>query len=174
VGPFCAELCLHFLVGNDICSDDPVSDVSVVTRSQTAQQKQAIKHGAVPTPQSEDEAVPITSLVPGNDDTVADLSPLFDETSVDLPTSLETVDRVELIRLQQLDSDLAALFDLVNKPDHPYILCSGVLVRAWTDELSPREATFHQIVVPTVLHAKLLHIARDSSCWTPWCSEDEK
>ena len=151
------------LVGNDICSDDPVTDVSVVTRSQTAQQKQAITPGAVPTSQSDDEAGPSTSPVPENDDNVADLSPLFDDPSVDWPTSLETVDRVELIRLQQLDSDLAALLDLVDRPDHPYTLRSGVLVRAWRDELSPREATFHQIVVPTVLRAKLLHIAHEIS-----------
>jgi len=95
------------------------------------------------------------------DDTVTDLSPLFDETSVDWPTSLETVDRAELIRLQQLDPDLTSLFDLVDKPDHPYTLRSGVLVRAWRDQLSPQEATFHQIVVPSALRAKLLHIAHD-------------
>ena len=99
---------IAILVGNDICSDNPVTDVSVVTRSQTAQQKQAITQAAVPTPQSKDDVEPTTSPGIVNDDTVTDLSPLFDETSADWPTSLHTVDRVELIRLQQLDSDLAA------------------------------------------------------------------
>jgi len=71
------------------------------------------------------------------------------------------VDRAELIRLQQSDPDLQTLYKLVDKIEHPYSVRFGVLVRAWKDKLSPQEATFHQIVVPTNLRAKLLSVAHD-------------
>ena len=56
---------------------------------------------------------------------------------------------------------LRALFELVEKPEHPYFLRSGVLVREWKDKLSPHEAAFHQVVVPTSLRATLLTVAHD-------------
>jgi len=68
-----------------------------------------ITQAPVLTPQSKDDVEPTRSPGIVNDDTVADLSPLFDDTSADWPTSLEAVDRVELIRLQQLDSDLLSV-----------------------------------------------------------------
>jgi len=89
------------------------------------------------------------------------LSPLFDESLTDFPTPLKAVDRSELIRLQESDPDLSAVFDLVNKAEHPYTIRAGVLVRAWRYKLSPQEATFHQIVVPTALRAKLLSVAHE-------------
>ena len=77
------------------------------------------------------------------------------------PPSIDSVDRAELIRLQQADSDLKNLFDLVDQEEHPYSYRSGVLVREWRDQLSPHEATYHQVVVPIVLRAKLLSVAHD-------------
>ena len=52
-------------------------------------------------------------------------------------------------------------FDLVDREEHPYTYRSGVLVRACRDKLSPHEATYHQVVVPTVLRAKLMSVAHD-------------
>jgi len=49
----------------------------------------------------------------------------------------------------------------VKKAEHPYTIRAGILVRAQKDRLSPQEATFHQIVVQTVLCAKLLSVARE-------------
>jgi len=67
----------------------------------------------------------------------------------------------QLIGLQQGDPDLKDLFDLVGREEHPYSLHSGVLVRAWQDKLSPQLATYHQVVIPAVLQAKLLSMAHD-------------
>jgi len=88
-------------------------------------------------------------------DEIKDLSPLFED------TPLEAVDRAELIRLQQADPDISSLYHLVDKPEQSYLLRAGVLVREWQDKLSPQEASFHQVVVPTQLRAKLLSVAHD-------------
>jgi len=73
----------------------------------------------------------------------------------------ELVDRTKLIRLQQNDPDLTPLFELVGKDDDRYTILSGVLIRDWHDKLAPPVSSIHQIVVPTSLRAKLLHIAHD-------------
>jgi len=86
-----------------------------------------------------------------DDDNATDLSSLFDEAAAQPPPSIDSVDRAQLIRLQQANADLKNLFDLVDREEHPYTYGSGVLVRAWRDKLSPHEATYHQVVVPTVL-----------------------
>jgi len=150
------------LVGNDICTDVPVADVSVVTRSQTAQARQSATQ-TVATPADTTTLSSDAGLSSSTDhvDDVTDLSPLFDEAAAQPPPSIDSVDRAELIRLQQADPDLKNLFDLVDKEEHPYSFRSGVLVRAWRDKLSPHEATYHQVVVPTVLRAKLLSVAHD-------------
>jgi len=95
------------------------------------------------------------------DDNVTDLSPLSDEAAAQPPPSIDSVDRAESIRLQQTDVDLNNLFDLVLHEEHPYSFRSGVLVKAWRDKLSPHEATYHHVVVPTVLRDKLLYVAHD-------------
>jgi len=66
------------------------------------------------------------------------LTPLFDESPADFPIPLEVeaVDSSELICLQQSDTDLSALFDVVNKAEHPYAIRFGVLVRAWRNVIS--------------------------------------
>jgi len=151
------------LVGNNICNAVPVADVSVVTRSQTAQARQlAPQNVAAPadtTPTSSVADQPTS--VECDDDNVTNLSPLFDEAAAQPPPSIDSVDRAELIHLQQADTDLKNLFDLVDKEEHPYSYRSGVLVRAWQGKLSPHEATYQQVVVPTVLRAKLLSVAHD-------------
>jgi len=138
------------LVGNDICTAVPVADVSVVTRSQTAQARQsASQNVASPadiTPTSSFAEQP--TCVERGDDNVTDLSPLFDEAAAQPPLSIDSVDRAELIRLQQADADLKNLFDQLDQEEHPYSYRSGVFVRAWRDKLSPHEATYHQVVVP--------------------------
>jgi len=90
------------LVGNDICTAVPVADVSVVTRSQTAQARQS----ASPIVATPADTTPTSSVtdqptsIDRNDDNVSDLSPLFDETAAQLPPSIDSVDRAELIRRQ--------------------------------------------------------------------------
>jgi Integrase zinc binding domain/SCAN domain/Integrase core domain len=153
------------LIGNDLCPDDPVSDVAVVTRAQAArmlEESRAANEPAdlsVPDPvDTEANSVHISDN--DGDDPTSNLSSLFENNLADASNSF-AVDRPELIRLQQADTDLVKLFDLVDKPDSPYVLRSGVLVRNWRDKLSPQEATIHQVVVPVALRAKLLHIAHD-------------
>ena len=139
------------LVGNDLCPDTPIPSVNVVTRSQAAQYR------ATELPVDPVSSSPTTEcqFSPCGDDTSADLSLLFSD------HLLQDVSRSELIRLQQLDRDLTSVFELVDKPNHCYTLRSGVLVRRWKDELSPQEAEYHQIVVPTMLRPQLLQLAHD-------------
>jgi len=68
---------------------------------------------------------------------------LFDEAAAQPQPSIDSVDRAELIRMQQADSDLKNLLELVAHEEHPYFYHSGVLVRTWRDKLSPNEATYH-------------------------------
>jgi len=146
------------LVGNDLCPDTSVTDVNVVTRAQAALLK---AEEAQPDEsriylrlsETHSGVMPNVTCEPDNAD--IDISSLFADSSVD------KVDRTELIHLQQHDPDLSSLFDLVDKADHCYILHSGVLVRRWKDRLSPQEAEIHQIVVPTLLRPKLLQLAHD-------------
>jgi len=151
------------LVGNDIWTAVPVADVSVVTRSQTAQARQSASQNVTApvdtTPTLSVADQPTSS--DRDDDNVTDLPPLLDEAAAQPPPSIDSVDRAELIRLQQADADLKNLFDLVDHEEHPYSYRSGALGRAWRDKLSPHEATYHQVVVPTVLRAKLLSVAHD-------------
>ena len=73
------------LVGNGICADTHVTDVTVVTRSQTAQQHQATSQKE--TSCSDVTVKPSTTLEsPGlsnEDDYTYNLSPTFDETAVE-------------------------------------------------------------------------------------------
>jgi len=104
------------LIVNDICTAVPVGDVSVVTRSQTAQARQSASQNVA----SPADTTPTSSVadqptsVDRDDNNVTDLSPLFDEAAAQPPASIDSVDRAELIRLQQADSDLKNLFDLVD------------------------------------------------------------
>ena len=95
------------LVGNDICTDVPVADVTVVTRSQTAQAQQLAAQTTAASADSTD-----MSSFPDNhgDDNVTDLSPLFDEAADHLLPSIESVTRTELIGLQEADPDVKDLF----------------------------------------------------------------
>jgi len=147
---------IAILVGNDMCPDPSVADVNVVTRAQAALMK--TKETQPDETSNSTETVPkshsdVTPVVDSDHD--IDVSALFTDSSVD------KVDRAELIRLQQCDPDISSLFDLVDKPDHYYTLRSGVLVRRWKDHLSPQEAEIHQVVVPTLLRPKLLQLAHD-------------
>jgi len=110
-------------VGNDICVDTPVTEVNVITRLHTAQQRQTETQATTSSQVSSDttQTTIQSDQVDENDEIITDLSLLFDESSTDFPNLLETVDRSELICLQQSDPDLSALFDLVNKAKHPYI-----------------------------------------------------
>jgi len=147
---------VDLLIGNDLCPDIPAVDVSMVTRSQTAALRQ----------QANQMAAQATQMV-HDDYTEADessdmnLSSLFEESETSVTIPFELVDRTELIRLQQNDPDLTPLFELVGKDDDRYTILSGVLIRNWRDKLAPPVSSIHQIVVPTYLRAKLLHIAHD-------------
>ena len=72
--------------------------------------------------------------------------------------TIETMNRDQLIELQQRDYNLKPLFALVDKPGHDYLIHSNVLLRKWRDNVSPPSAAIHQIVVPTQLQPKLLYI----------------
>jgi len=105
------------LVGNDICTAVPVADVSVVTRSQTAQARQSASQNVAALA----DTTPTSSVVDQptstgrDDDNDTDLSSLFDEAAAQPPPSIDSVDRAELIRLQQADADLTNLFDLMDR-----------------------------------------------------------
>jgi len=85
----------------------------------------------------------------------------FEDTTVSSQSLFNSVDREELIRIQQSDPDIATLFELADQPAHGYEIRDGVLLRLWRDKCSPQEATIHQIVVPTPLHAQLLYLAHE-------------
>ena len=157
---------IALLIGNDLCPEEPIKDVSVVTRSQARKQKQVELETVAN--KTDDQQVSPSNLdksvtLGGTSDKLdcPNLRTNVSDTSDTLSQSFENVNREELIQLQKSDPDLSGLFDLVDKPGHDYTLQSGVLVRLWRDKLSPAEATIHQIVVPKPLRGKLLHIAHD-------------
>ena len=81
-------------VGNDICSDTSVSNMTVVTHSQTAQQRQAAAQNDTSSGEMTD-IPPSTTPSPEvqeEDDPVGDLLPLFNKTPVELLASLESID----------------------------------------------------------------------------------
>ena len=149
------------LVGNDLCSDLPVSDVNVVTRSQTdALRKQTESLSAVEIFSADNSSVDPEST----NDVVSDpvtVESSFEDTTVSSQSLFNSVDREELIRLQQSDPDIASLFELADQPAYGYEIRDGVLLRLWRDKCSPQEATIHQIVVPTPLRAQLLYLAHE-------------
>ena len=147
---------MDLLIGNDICQDIAAADVGVVTRSQTAALRRQTKQDLAQAQQS----VP-DNLAQADEFSDMGLASLFEESESSVSIPFELVNRAEVIRLQQNDSDLLPLFELVGKSDDRYTMLSGVLVRNWCDNLAPSESSIHQIVVPTSLHAKLLHIAHD-------------
>jgi len=65
--------------------------------------------------------------------------------------TIKTINRNQLIELQQRDSNLKPLFALVDKPKHDYLIHSGVLLRKWRDNVFPPSAAIHHIVVPSQL-----------------------
>jgi len=149
---------IALLVGNDLCNEPGVAHVNVVTRSMAAAMATRATE-VTNTPevkpseevggeQSPDEASPPA-------DVFQDLPSLFDEFS----PSVENLTREQLVELQKQDPSLASLYTLVDHPGHNYLLRSDVLLREWRDDVSPPDAAIHQIVVPTSLRAKLLHIA---------------
>lgn len=143
------------LIGNDLCPESTPADVSVVTRSQTAALRKQADHNLEQTTLTTDDNSVQTDSTPD-----MDLSSLFHEPEPE-PIPFELVNRAELIRLQQGDPELSTLFDLVGKTGSPYEVVSGVLVRNWRDKLAPPESNIHQIVVPTILRAKILQIGHD-------------
>jgi len=66
------------------------------------------------------------------------------------------MNRDQLIKLQQRDSNLKPLFALVDKPGHDYLIHSGVLLRKW------RDIVFRQVR----LYIKLLYL---HSCGLSFC-----
>jgi len=149
------------LLGNDLCPHPSTIDVNFVTRSQTAALRNPMEITSTCIDTSSDDTLAVDTE-PTNEmdsDPVTDISKLFGDTG---PQSLfELVDREELIRLQQTDPDIASLFELVDQPEYGYVISAGVLVRLWRDKCSPQEDAIKQIVVPTTLRAKLLHLAHE-------------
>ena len=134
----------------------------MVARSQTAALRRGVEwQTAVESVPAVTPAVSNDKLDLDNDSAEADLASLF-ETSDDADTiPFELVDRAELILLQQSDPDLSSFFELATKGDDRYSVLSGVLVRFWRDKVAPSERSIHQVVLPTPLQPKLLHIAHD-------------
>ena len=139
---------IELLVGNDLWSDPVVAEVNVMTRSMTVAKTNTTGREPPPHPPGED--------LPA-DEITQDISSLFEEYK---PT-IETMNRDQLIELQQRDSNLKPLFALVDKPGHDYLIHSGVLLCKWRDNVSTPSVAIHQIVVPTQLRPKLLYIAHD-------------
>ena len=159
------------LVGNDLCSDLPVSYVNVVTRSQTAAlRKQTESPSAVEISSADNSSADPEST----NDVVSDpvtVESSFEDTTVSLQSLFNSVDREELIRLQQSDPDIATLFELADQPAHGYEIRDGVLLRLWRQVFSRRgnhppdrcsDSTACSAAVPS---------SRDSSCWTSWGCE---
>ena len=155
---------IALLIGNDLCNEPGIAHVNVVTRSMAAAmatKPEETLEGEVVTDSPEvksNEEVRIEQS-PDTDspseDVLSDIPSLFDEFS----PSVGNLNREQLIELQKNDASLASIYDLVDRPGHNYLIRSGVLLRKWCDDISPPSAAIHQIVVPTLLRAELLHIA---------------
>ena len=122
---------IALLIGNDLCPEEPVKDVSVVTRSQAINQKQAESETVAD--KADDKLVSPSNLdssvtAGGTSDKLdrPNLKTNVSDTSDTLSQSFENINREELIPLQKSDPDLSGLFDLVDKPGHDYTLQSGV------------------------------------------------
>ena len=160
------------LIGNDLCcAADPV-DTCVVTRSQAAKQRAAesTQANALPTTPviaaTPTVSAPVTTSKMDDDtNATSEFELLFDDGTESPPQM--PVDRQELIRLQQSDHSLAALFSSVIPESEQtadktsYFLKNGVLMRTFRDKLAPSDAGIHQVVVPFCLRSKLLYLAHD-------------
>ena len=145
---------IALLVGNDLSNHNTISDINVVTRSMTAAMRTEDKTSQ----KTVDEVKPQqnnTANFPGFTSDEFPLAEIFPENA----PQVQTLTRDQLIDLQQRDASLQSLFALASETDSDYVLQSGVLVRVYRDLISPPAAAIHQVVVPTVLRAKLLEIA---------------
>ena len=109
---------IALLVGNDLCSDELIADVNIVTRSMTAAQaaknEPLTPQNAAPKPselgnataadKTSEEYAPESEIL-------SDVAPLFAEH----PVTIDTVNRAQLIELQQHDSSLQSLFALCDQ-----------------------------------------------------------
>lgn len=149
---------IHLLNGNDLDSEPPVFQVGVTTRAHE------LAHWvSLPTGVSEPESLPANDSA----EIDADLNDLFHE-SATTQTDLSTiVSRETLTGLQRANTSLAPWFALAEQKDglsverHSYSITNGILVLYWRDMYTSDGADFTQILVPSQLRAKLLHVAHD-------------
>src|SRR5664279_2095115 len=163
---------VDLLAGNDLFVIDDVN-TCVVTRSQTAAQRQAESAGAVDNTVRVDVSAPIVnssdvgrSGAPEIDILDADmaLSQLFADPVQPVPLSV--IDRTTLISLQHSDVSLSKYFDLAREPVDPnssekFYFKSGVLMRRWHHRMQPTDTGHSQVVAPTPIRRQLLYICHD-------------
>ena len=107
------------------------------------------------------ESVPDVSqaaveLALANQSAGADLTSMSESSNAVDTIPFELVDRTELVRLQQSNSDVSSLFELSNKCDKRYFVNYDVLLRTWRDKLAPPQSSIHQILVSTSLRPRLV------------------
>ena len=109
---------IALLVGNDLCCDETITGVNVVTRSMTA--AQAAQNDQLISQKSANDQLELnndtdsTQISADNfpeSEILADVAPLFEEN----PVTIDTVNRDKLIELQQNDSSLQSLFALCDQ-----------------------------------------------------------
>jgi hypothetical protein len=158
---------IDILIGNDIESASQSVDNLVVTRAQTAAQREAsepVSAVSEPVTQMSDSDLH-ASGVSYSEDLSNEFSSLFAE-HINIS---DITNRAEFIALQQNDCELVPLFDLASETDHTdlskavYLVKDGVLMRSWRDRNSPGfpNASIEQVVVPRALREQLLKLAHD-------------
>jgi len=158
---------IGMLLGNGLCPGVPAVDVAVVTSSQTAALRREADLQTLLVSEPEDSTVKAESDSVDNS-VEADLASLFESSVAAETIPFELVDRTELIRLQQSDTNLSSLFQLADKGDDHYLIKSAVLLRTWHDKLASPDCSIHQIVIPVSPHPKLLQVAHEIPLHVIW------
>jgi len=132
---------IALLIGNDLCYNQSVADVTVVTRSMSAAETDKTNQLATQnfSESITEEKMSADSARRNNfpsAEILADVANLFNENQA----TLENLSCEKLIELQQSDNSLQSLFALCGQADSSYQLQSGVLVRLYHDSVAPPDA----------------------------------
>ena len=158
---------------------DCITDVCVVTRSQTAAERFAsitqVDTGVVSSVldqnvmNSNTESVDTVTSIIDSDNGDLDLTLLFENSdSTTLPIS-SVVDRDALIELQESDSCLKRYTGQARQSPHDidkiqrFFFKSGVLMRNWHHRSQPTDTGHYQMVAPAAIRRQLLYTSHDIS-----------
>ena len=156
---------ISILIGNDIAMEGEPMNIAVVTRAQSrlnADERTERVNEQVLTQADVCNDACTDELSEG------DLEQLFSDSDDFMRVPNECVSHKELVKLQRADVELKPLFVLAEANGHVgagrsgYEIVNGVLVRRWSDKITPQGIGLTQIVAPSQIRKKLLNVAHDS------------